>query len=293
MWCVIADVRSCDVTWHDIIRYAMQSSDLYFLILLISRTHGTSINSITMSTEVNGAPAVEEYGAWLEAITREDGYLARSLLGDRGPSRSGLMLQHTHLQSSGILEHIKRQCVLTSSPYIPDNILCLATIFNARNVLNILREFGISATERNSYKNNFLHCIIAYASTKSEACEIHCKNTIIFMRSLMTDDEHRDVLLAENNDGVRPLELASHLGTFILFQFLFDSKPIYLKKTRDLAFYTVYYYDITEYITGSRLVRDPLHGMMLLDSNKLYDKSQKSLFKLSQWWHGASFTNMV
>ena len=249
---------------------------------------------ITMSTQVDKTTVADEERNWLKAITQDDGDLARSILSGMAQPRLDLMLQYRDVLSPGVLKHVQCQCVLTASSYIPDNAWCLAALFNAHKVLNAMREYGVSARQKSSHGNTFLHCIIAYASTQGEERETKCKKTIIFMRSLMTDDEYRDVFLAENEDGVRPLELASHLGTFILFQFLFDTNQIYLKKTQELAFYTVHYHDITEYITGNRFARSPLHGMMLLDYKNLNDKSTNILFQtdpMLTWFTAVAYSN--
>ena len=39
---------------------------------------------------------------------------------------------------------------------------------------------------------------------------------------------YKEIVLAENQIGLRPLELASHLGCMAIFKFIFESDVIYM-----------------------------------------------------------------
>ena len=167
-------------------------------------------------------------------------------------------------------------------------------MFNAKNVLKVMLELGVSATQTNSHDNTFLHCMIAYASMESEDHEKQYTETISWIQSLISWDDFRVVILTENSDGLRPLELAAHLGTFILFTYLLQTKGIYLSKTVDLNLYTVQYYDITDYVTGNRFYTSPIYTIMNLDYSKLDQKSTKDIFKndpMATWFHAVIHAN--
>ena len=214
---------------------------------------------------------------WLNAIIQDDGDLLRSILNDSSSSKSDTSLPGLSKQPR-MLKHIRAQCVMTSSPYIPDNAVCLAAMFNSNNVLKVMMAFDVPFTQTNSHKNTFLHCMIAYASTQSEEYESQYIKTITWVKSSIPWDDFRGVILTENSDGLRPLELAAHLGTFILFTCLFETEGVYLSKKQELNLYTVQYYDITEYVTGNRYYTSPVYTIANLDHCKLDQKSTRDIF---------------
>ena len=167
---------------------------------------------------------------------------------------------------------------MTSPPYIPDNAVCLAAVLNSKNVLRVMLEFGVLFTQENSHKNTFLHCMIAYASAQSDDHEAQYTKTIAWIRSSISSDGFRSILLTENIDGLRPLELAAHLGTFIIFTCLFETEGIYLSKLQEVNIHTVQYYDITEYVIGYRYNTSPAHTITALDRCKLDQKSTRDIF---------------
>ena len=214
---------------------------------------------------------------WMNAVIKDDGELVQDILSDPSSSKSDIPLA-TLFQQTRILTHIRLQCVMTSSPFVPDNAVCLAALLNSKNVLQVMLEFGVLFTQQNSHTNTFVHCMIAYASTQSEDHEAQYTKTIAWIRSSISSDDFRSILLTENSDGLRPLELAAHLGTFILFTCLFETEGIYLSKIQEVNLYTVQYYDITEYVIGDRYYTSPAHTITVLDRCKLDQKSTRDIF---------------
>ena len=192
------------------------------------------------------------------------------------------------------LSQVKSQYPLMKSAYIPDNAWCLAGVFNAHHVLQAMREYGVRISASNSYGNNILHCIIARASIETDEFESKSIPTISFIKLLTTSKEYTKLLLAENSDGLRPLELASHLGTFSLFEFIFEKSELYVSRTSDLGVFTVLYFDITDYITGPRMFKSPPFTLALLDQNNMDHRSLHGvLFKdpMKTWLAAINFSN--
>ena len=232
---------------------------------------------------------------WLHAIINDDGNNAQTILNSTYMPISTLSLQGVIYKKHHFLKHIQSQCVLTSSTYIPDNAWCLAAVFDSRRVMQVMRNFGVPVTQMNSHGNTFLHCIIANASLQSEDGESQCIKTISYIKSIMTDEEFKQILLTENKDGLRPLELAAHLGTFIIFRNLFETNNLYMSKTQDLGFYSVQHYDITEYVDGSRLYNSPLFLMFYLEQRKLEHKSTRYMYlsdPMKSWIASVTHCNM-
>ena len=208
---------------------------------------------------------------------------------------SSLSLCNFVCNKENVVKLIQTRSSITTSQYMPDKAWCMAAVFNSRTVLQVMREFDVPINQINHHRNTFLHSVIPYASTHSEDMESNFVRNVAFMKSLLTEDEFKTVLLTENNDGLRPLELAADLGTFIIFKFLFESEGVYMAKTMDLRFYVVQYFDITEYVEGERLFKSPAYTMMYLDNSKLGQKSTRDAFledSMATWFNYISYSNM-
>ena len=232
---------------------------------------------------------------WVNAITDDDGGMARQLLSNKDNLKLALTLPHVHNKEINIPADVKSVCPIITSAYRPDDAWCVATVYNARHVMRAMKEFGFPVSQVNHRGNTFLHCIIAQASIGNEEDEERAVSTVKFIKSLISNDEYKNSLLMENDDGLRPLELASHLGTFALFQFLFETKGLYISKIHNLGFSTIEYFDITEYIVGERYLRSPPHTMMLLDRGKMNHKAVQTAFlcdPMKTWFAAISYSNM-
>ena len=195
----------------------------------------------------------------------------------------------------GMPQHVRRQCVLGTSYYSPDNALCLAAVCDARDVLQAMMEQGVTMTQTTHQGNTFVHCLIAHASIRKEDIEQKVIDTLQFMKSILDEKEYEEIILMENDDGLRPLELAAHLGTFQLFQYIFETRNIYLTQSKELGFYSLDYFDITEYVTRIRSEQSPLGAIMLLAENQVGDKTIKTVLQsdpISSWIGATVYSNI-
>ena len=236
--------------------------------------------------------------SWIDAIVQDDVELARQLLdGKENISSIGLTYAVGKRGKTGncmVLPHTSIKCKLACSTYVPDNIWCLAAIYNSRKVLRFLVERRVNATGGTSHGNNYLHCLIAFASMEIEEVELQAVDSAKYIQSLLSDNEYKKVLMAENEKGLRPLELASHLGMFALFMSIFDSSPFYVARSMDHSFYTIQYYDITEYITGNRFSKSPPYTMMFLEEKSLKHSRIRDVFledPMKTWFSALLYSN--
>ena len=230
----------------------------------------------------------------MTAITENNGNATKQLFKENKNLKEDLSLSEIMREELNDLHKMKPQCHLSKSVYVPDNAWCLAALYDAREVLQSMREFGVPIWEANSHANTFLHCIIAWASIDTDEFESIFISTIMFIKTLATKDEYREVLLSENGDGLRPLELASHLGTYTLFQFLFESSELYMSKIREFSLFSVLYFDITDYIHGPRMQKSPPYTMMLLDERKMNHKSLHDVIlhdPMKSWFAAINYSN--
>lgn len=215
----------------------------------------------------------------ITAILKDDGEGASNILcnnrTDRGNPNTGI--RTTPHQPPAQKWHIALSPSI-SCIYSPDKPWCLAAVYNARNVMRALYRARISTSETNRHGNNLLHCLVAYASTVDDEMEREIVSTADFIQNLIGAAEYKTLLLAENEDGLRPLELAAHLCTFSLYIFFFNTKEVYVAKEEIYKWHTIRYYDITEYLNGSRFFRSPIHLMLQLDNEKIGRDSVKEVY---------------
>ena len=211
------------------------------------------------------------------AIAKNNGDLARQVFKENKYLKEDLDVSEIIQKEHKDLHDIKPQCPLVASAYVADNAWCLAGVYDAREVLQVMREFGVRITEANSQQNTFLHCVIARASIGPDDFESKFISTLMFIKSLATDEEYTNLLLAENGDGLRPLELAFHLGTFSMFRFLFETSGLYMSKISECSLFSIQYFDITDYVLGPRMQISPPYTMLFLDQRKMNHKSIKDV----------------
>ena len=87
-------------------------------------------------------------------------------------------------------------------------------------------------------------------------------------------------LFQEDEDGFRPLELASNYATCGLFQSIFSTKEVYLTKEAKQELCLKQYFDITDYesVEGTRGFKSALRLFSLLDKHAVHNKHIDSLF---------------
>ena len=249
--------------------------------------------------DANMESIVEYEVNWLDAILLDDVELARHLL-DINKNISSIGLTHVVGKTGKtgnytLLPHTLVKCKLACSTYTPDNVWCLAAIYNSRELLRFLVERQLNATEGTSHGNNYLHCLIAFASMETEEVELQAVDSAKYIQSLLSVNEYEQILMAENQVGLRPLELASHLGMFALFMSIFESSPVYIARNLHHSFYTIQYYDITDYVTGDRFSKSPSYTMMFLEEKTLKHSRIRDVFledPMKTWLSALIYSNM-
>ena len=124
--------------------------------------------------------------------------------------------------------------------------------------------------------------------------ELQAVDSAKYIQSLLSDNDYKQILMAENEKGLRPLELASHFGMFALFTSIFDSSPLYVTRSMDHSFYTIQYYDITEYVTGNRFSKSPPYTMMFLEEKSLKHSRIRYVFledPMKTWFSALLYSN--
>ena len=216
---------------------------------------------------------------WIRAITHDDDDTIRFMMKRVSTdSHFGdllnvqLQLEQQHTEHNCHVNHI------SATVYSPETSWSLAAMFNSRKVMKVLAEHGMNCQQSTSTGNNMLHVLVAFASTGGELQEERALKTIAYIKDLVGDDGYGKLLLAENCDGLRPLELACHLDTFGLFMYFFETPGIYVTQEEDHILYKQQFFDVTEYVTGARYLKSPIYSMAYMDESKLTNKYVKDAY---------------
>ena len=151
-------------------------------------------------------------------------------------------------------------------------------------MMQLLLHRGANPTQTTSSGNNLIHVLIAKASMEPEEHENSYINTLKWIGKSVDKEMYLSLLLTENGEGLRPLELAAHLGTYWLFQFLFETPQLYITKEVNRYPHKVQYFDITDYIRGSRIDKSPVKIALYLEERKLPCQSTKDVFLQDPMW---------
>ena len=160
------------------------------------------------------------------------------------------------------------------------NAFSLATAYLAsEETLLELLSHGVDLSLQNTQGKNCVHIMITLALLKPET-EDNMMNVYSLIQDHAPADVLKTVLFQEDEDGIRPLELASNYTTCGLFQSIFTTRGVYLTKevTRNLC--TKQYIDITDYesVDGERYWKSPMIFFSMLDKRAVHSKHIDSLF---------------
>ena len=123
----------------------------------------------------------------------------------------------------------------------------------------------------NVSNGNILHSLVAGSSFDDVLEE---RSVFVYKKlvSLLDESELNKLLMHENSDGLRPLELAVNLGTLVLYEAMQLTPGVYVTKTIEKGVFKEEWIDITEYETydpGHRRAKSPPFLMAFLDKNVL------------------------
>ena len=148
----------------------------------------------------------------------------------------------------------------------------LAGAYGSAKVIKSMLGYGVDVLQRDSCGYNIIHALILVAHLQYRK-EFKCDETLRLLKSLLDVDTYKELLLTEDNlERLRPLEMASHFGTFLLFRTVFETKGVYLAKEITTGIYKTQWFDITEYESdkaGNRRGKSPLLTLTCIDKSRV------------------------
>ncbi len=164
----------------------------------------------------------------------------------------------------------------------------LALAYGAsKETISLLLSNGVDLALTDHHGNTCFHVMVTMAFLKPEREEL-MRDVFNMVSSFLSRTELNIILLQEDQSGFRPLEVAAHYGTFVLFLDMFHTPGGCFSKESTTGIYHKQYFDITEYEStlGSRRDRSPLTLLGLLDMDAIDRKYSAEAFTrqhLHQW----------
>ena len=163
-----------------------------------------------------------------------------------------------------------------------DSLLFQAVVFASFKVLKVLLQNNVNLYQRVPGSNwNIIHYLIVI-SKYDEVFEEKAVKIYTTLQKILSPFEIRNLLLMEDKEGLRPLELSVHASCLLIFDAIINTQDVYLVKKERISFREICWYDVTQYErhqccgTGKeRSSVSPLFFLTYLDQRVL--KSEKAL----------------
>ncbi len=164
----------------------------------------------------------------------------------------------------------------------------VAVVHSSSEILEYLIQLGVDTTVLDVHENNCVH-LLCYAAYMNPSLEQNFIRRLAFVKDTLKFDDLKWLLLQENKQKLRPLELAAHLGTMGLFMEIFETPGVHLLERQDGTF-VEQLFDITGYEAfpgGTRRDKSPLVFLQCIDKAATSTESMKKFVNLDyiQQWH--------
>ena len=178
------------------------------------------------------------------------------------------------------------------SLFQPIKPFTVAAICGSHQIMDTIieNEGDICGMEWNG--GNVVHCMVSFAFLHPEREPSICRS-YVYLISLLNVETMRKLLMLDNNDKLRPLEMAAQLGVFALFRFILETNGVYLVQSERHGIYLRKSYDLTDYENftskDNRCVKSPLHFLAYADKRNLANPNTAALLKwqlISRWIDG-------
>ena len=195
---------------------------------------GTDDEELSSSTRVGGSFGVDygalplpEYDRWFDAIRNDDSDevdVTLTVCDDPAELRR-LVDGRFRFYDIGAVRNVDvKNCSFTHP-------LTLAIAYGALRVVDVLlQQGGVRADEViEAGGNNVVHCLVCLAFYDA-FLEDDAVRTYEFLCRRLTSEQLERLLLAENANGLRPLEFAVQQGTLKLMSAMFETNGVYVKR---------------------------------------------------------------
>ena len=261
----------------------------------ISHASVTNI-PMTQMDQVKSPPSLvlqgnEQHRKWFNALVDDDASFVDDVLKVKAPHELQLYLNGPfEYGDRSVMRDVRGKLFGRSSLIgLMRAPIMVAVRYGSRNVLTAILALGADIDLCDECGCNVFHSMVML-------CPVHndIEGDMVDMFSYVTrtigHDMCKKLLLAENNRGLRPLELAADQGLFKLVKAILHTPRVYLIAEQNLGVITYQMFDITEYenscCTGSRNGKSPLAYLTYMDKDTSAKPDSKELLEwlpFKQW----------
>ena len=221
-----------------------------------------------------------QYQFWLDAIKSDDTQNVRLIL-EASDYLTRLKLLNGKFRFMPIRGevHLAPKRVRIVRPF------SLALVHGSLGVCDIMIQNDVDVFLQEAKGYTVLHCLIcvAFCQPKHEQAVIRTYEKLC---KTLNEESIAKLLRMEDELGLRPLELAAHLGTLQFMIALWETRRVYMVRQDIVGIYRYKWYDITEYMpTGSgkarHYLKSPLQFMVYLDRIPFYSETGRRVLNES------------
>ena len=204
---------------------------------------------------------MDRYEAYYTAIVSDHVHAVDEALSTCSPREKDRMLNghfvyETIAKASGHKHEIRKNVDV----YRP---LGVATAAASVSVLQYLIDNHADVMYTENDDNNVMHVLILTSEVYPEMEDRFLAAYRLLCKKIPRDDLVQ-LLLAENQSGIRPVELAAERGSYQILEAIFETRGVYLTKIQNVGVTSYHWYDVTEYETteeaiGKRRMLCPLN----------------------------------
>ena len=225
-----------------------------------------------------------EHYSWLLALEKNDVETVLRMLEEADSDEREVLLEGwidtdlfwKHMGGDG--DDMKQQEALMVCRPFP-----LAAVCASVEVMEELVKQGINACQVDGLGNNVVHAMIIYSSQHQE-WEEHYLKVYGHLTSVLPDNGIEELILAENTDGLRPVELAAYYQALRILNAIYNTPGHYVHKSLSCGMMSIIRYHIDEYegLEPTRpFEKSPLFILVHLGHKKLDDDYTKYFFTKS------------
>ncbi len=159
--------------------------------------------------------------------------------------------------------------------------LFVAIMMGATEVVELLIKQGAEVHQRNIHGENIMHTLVV-ACALEFLCGEQCVAVYERLRATIEKKDLHNLLMQENNDELRPLEMAANLGCVLLYEAMHLTPDVYVTRTVEKGPFVEKWIDVTEYESydaGNRRNNSPMVILAFLDQNIALEKAHGDIVK--------------
>ena len=147
----------------------------------------------------------------------------------------------------------------------------LAACFGSLKTLDVLLEHQVDLFVLEAKNYNLLHCLVCVAFYEPYQ-EDDVIATYRHLCEVLPHEKLLRLLMAENDEGFRPLEFAGQQGALDLMSAMFETRDVYVTREESIDVMIYQWYDVTEYMgfeDWDRKYKSPLMLMLVIDKRHM------------------------